>query len=120
MKKKKIIITLVCLVVVFSVAVVIVFLQKNRITDVNYKDFRNFVEEKSISKVILENDKILFNKKDDTTTYRTENPKTEDFKEYLLLNDIKVENASNPLIVLDILFYGIFFGAVRIWNLSNY
>ena len=29
-----------------------------------------------------------------------------------MLKDIKVENASNPLIVLDVLFYGVFFGSV--------
>ena len=44
--------------------------------------------------------------------YRTDNPDSSDFREYLLLNDIAVEDDFDTLIFFDILFYGIFFSAV--------
>lgn len=111
-KNKRIIIILICVITVIVAAICIYFSVSTKKVNVNYKEFKDLVDSNNISKVIIGDDKIIFNKRDDATTYTTENPETEDFKEYLLLNDIKVENASNPLIVLDVLFYGVFFGSV--------
>ena len=111
-KNKRIIIILICLITVIVAAICIYFSVSAKKVNVNYKEFKDLVDSNNISKVIIGDDKIIFNKRDDVTTYTTENPETEDFKEYLLLKDIKVENASNPLIVLDVLFYGVFFGSV--------
>ncbi|MCR5185929.1 MAG: ATP-dependent metallopeptidase FtsH/Yme1/Tma family protein [Clostridia bacterium] len=111
-KRKRIIIVLIIIIAVISVVIGIsLFNAKNKV-NTSYKDFIGLVDSNSISKVIIGDEKIIYNKKDDDTTYITDNPKTEDFKEYLLLKDIKVESESNPLIILDILFYGIFFGSV--------
>jgi len=111
-KNKRIIIILICVITVIVAAICIYFSVSTKKVNVNYKEFKDLVDSNNISKVIIGDDKIIFNKRDDATTYTTENPETEDFKEYLLLKDIKVENASNPLIVLDVLFYGVFFGSV--------
>ena len=111
-KNKRIIIILICVITVIVAAICIYFSVSAKKVNVNYKEFKDLVDSNNISKVIIGDDKIIFNKRDDVTTYTTENPETEDFKEYLLLKDIKVENASNPLIVLDVLFYGVFFGSV--------
>ena len=111
-KNKRIIIILICVITLIVAAICIYFSVSAKKVNVNYKEFKDLVDSNNISKVIIGDDKIIFNKRDDVTTYTTENPETEDFKEYLLLKDIKVENASNPLIVLDVLFYGVFFGSV--------
>ena len=111
-KNKRIIIILICVITVIVAAICIYFSVSAKKVNVNYKEFKDLVDSNNISKVIIGDDKIIFNKRDDVTTYTTENPEAEDFKEYLLLKDIKVENASNPLIVLDVLFYGVFFGSV--------
>ena len=111
-KNKRIIIILICVITLIVAAICIYFSVSAKKVNVNYKEFKDLVDSNNISKVIIGDDKIIFNKRDDLTTYTTENPEAEDFKEYLLLKDIKVENASNPLIVLDVLFYGVFFGSV--------
>lgn len=111
-KNKRIIIILICVITVIVAAICIYFSVSTKKVNVNYKEFKDLVDSNNISKVIIGDDKIIFNKRDDATTYTTENPETEDFKEYLLLKDIEVENASNPLIMLDVLFYGVFFGSV--------
>ena len=86
--------------------------QESKISDVSYVDFKNMVEKKEISKVIFKEKKITFEKKNDNNLYRTDNPDSSDFREYLLLNDIVVEDDFDTLIIFDVLFYGIFFGAV--------
>lgn len=85
---------------------------------VNYAEFYEAVEAQEITNVILESDRVEFQKNDGDTLYYTDDPEAEDFKERLLLAGIKVENhqsEEDPLMyVLDIAFYVIFLGAVWI------
>ncbi len=114
---KIIIIVIVCLFILLAGIIGFSTYSESRITDIGYKDFKSMVEKKEIEKVTIGESKLTFKKKDDTNTYRTDNPDSQDFREYLLLNDVFVEDDFDTLIIFDILFYGIFFGAVRIWNI---
>lgn len=80
-----------------------------------YKVFLQDLENGKISKVYIENDRLKYLKENSEEEFFTDNPDYEGFKEKLLLNGAKVEvnNADEEIgFILDILFYGIFFGVI--------
>lgn len=80
-----------------------------------YKIFLQDLENGKISKVYIENDRLKYLKENSEEEFFTDNPDYEGFKEKLLLNGAKVEvnNADEEIgFILDILFYGIFFGVI--------
>ena len=67
-----------------------------------------------VESVEIQDEYIYIKNIDDEKTYYTENPETNDFKEYLLLNDVKINKSFNEddfTYIFDALFYLIFFGA---------
>lgn len=106
MKKKTIFILTVILLIIIIFSIVIT--TGNKSTYMQYKEFYENLEEGNISKVIIEDNKIEFNKKDDTNLFYTENPNSSNLKEKILLNGIEVEEESSEQFV-NILADGIFF-----------
>ena len=106
MKKKIIFILTVILLIIIIFSIVIT--KGNKATYMQYKEFYENLEEGNISKVIIEDNKIEFNKKDDTNLFYTENPNSSNLKEKILLNGIEVEEESSEQFV-NILADGIFF-----------
>lgn len=106
MKKKTIFILTVILLIIIIFSIVIT--KGNKATYMQYKEFYENLEEGNISKVIIEDNKIEFNKKDDTNLFYTENPNSSNLKEKILLNGIEVEEESSEQFV-NILADGIFF-----------
>lgn len=106
MKKKTIFILAVILLIIVTFSIVIT--TGNKSTYMQYKEFYENLEEGNISKVIIEDNKIEFNKKDDTNLFYTENPNSSNLKEKILLNGIEVEEESSEKFV-NILADGIFF-----------
>lgn len=106
MKKKTIFILAVILLIIVTFSIVIT--TGNKSTYMQYKEFYENLEEGNISKVIIEDNKIEFNKKDDTNLFYTENPNSSNLKEKILLNGIEVEEESSEQFV-NILADGIFF-----------
>lgn len=106
MKKKIIFILAVILLIIVTFSIVIT--TGNKSTYMQYKEFYENLEEGNISKVIIEDNKIEFNKKDDTNLFYTENPNSSNLKEKILLNGIEVEEESSEQFV-NILADGIFF-----------
>lgn len=88
----------------------------------NYKSYKEFIRDVElgiIDSVEIKEDYIEMKYKEDETTYYTDNPETNDFKEYLLLNDVKIDNSfgsDDIAYALDIMFYVIFF-AVAIFGI---
>lgn len=81
---------------------------------ISYKNFINNIELSMVESVEIQDEYIYIKNIDDEKTYYTENPETNDFKEYLLLNDVKINKSFNEddfTYILDALFYLIFFGA---------
>lgn len=105
MKKKTIFILTVILLIIIIFSIVIT--KGNKATYMQYKEFYENLEEGNISKVIIEDNKIEFNKKDDTNLFYTENPNSSNLKEKILLNGIEVEEESSEQFV-NILADGIF------------
>ena len=106
MKKKTIFILTVIILIIIIFSIVIT--KGNKATYMQYKEFYENLEEGNISKVIIEDNKIEFNKKDDTNLFYTENPNSSNLKEKILLNGIEVEEESSEQFV-NILADGIFF-----------
>ena len=91
MKNKKMIIIAVSIIIIV-IAATAWFLTKKEYEDMTYNEFINQIENSQVSKVNIIDDNTLYvTLKDDTKTqYKVPNPLKDDFKEYLLLQDIKV------------------------------
>ena len=117
--KKKIFISVIG-VIIISVIILLCNLNKEELEKVSYKDFSQKLDKGEVKSVLIEDDVVKFNLKEneleeDVFLYYTDNPKVEDFKERVLLNDVIVYESSameTMVLVFDILFYGVFFGAV--------
>lgn len=90
------------LIIVISSAVLSsVFFYLNRdngYKDISYKDFMAYVEDGEIDRVDLNNNARITGKLKNGERFITDNPRTENFKETLLLNNVTViENSSSEL-----------------------
>jgi len=92
-----------------------------------YKDFHDKVENHQVESAEIREDKVVFFLKDDTTKYYTDSPEYDNFKEFLLLHDVRIEDSfgiANITNMFDIIFYMIFIGALcfggyKLWSFSN-
>ena len=112
-KIKKIVLPLVLGLLIILVIMIMFFTQKD-FEYISYKDFYSELENGEIETVLIEDSNLQFTKKGSETIYTTENPETDNLKEKLLLQGVKVETNSteeNITFVFDVLFYLIFFGA---------
>ena len=83
--------------------------------DIGYNDFIKLVKKKDIKKAVYsQNDDKYLAKDKNGNEYNVINPQTDEFKEYLLKNDVEVEKASMSFlqfisknsIILNIMFLG--------------
>jgi len=94
---------------------------------ISYKDFIKDIELNLVESVEIGEKEVYIKKFNDDKLYFTDNPETNDFKEYLLLNDVVVNDAlgSDTLTyILDasfyLFFYGvIIFGCYKLISISN-
>lgn len=92
--------------ILFLLMIIILFsvneIMSMRIEEVSYNKFLEFVEKEEVQSVNINFKAEKFEFKDlEGQKYSTDNPKTEDFKEFLLLNNIDVEinNKQNYLLI---------------------
>ena len=85
-------------------------------TYVSYSEFNVQVEQEQVISVEISTDKVFYTLKDDKTSYRSDNPQTDNFKENLLLHGIKVTNRDSVdamvANITDILFNLFFIGII--------
>lgn len=91
--------------------------------DMSYNAFISAVDQKQVAEVILKDGGNTFEAKlkdDPATDYTVPNPKTEDFTQYLLLNDIKISYGNDTAVatVLKVLLVGALAAGV-IWMIRN-
>lgn len=90
---------------------------ESKVKKLSYVEFYGMVEDANVSCVELSGNDVYFYD-NDGNKYKTQNPESPQFKEFLLFNVPQVkENASGAEIIslaLDILFYAIFFGIIII------
>lgn len=114
MKKEKwFVISLIALICV-GICVFYFFSNNGQVYE-TYKNFYDFVKNGKVEKVEVDSDEVTFYLKGNSQEYYTENPNYEGFKEFLLLNDVKVESGfetSNLIAVFDIILYTFFIGTV--------
>lgn len=103
-KKEKILIICILILVVIGVIFFTIF-GKNKSEYMNYIEFNKYAEEGLIDNAIIGEKSVEFKLKDSDKFYYTDNPETNNFKEFLLLNNIKVKNSVNYIFIIDLSFY---------------
>lgn len=115
--KRRQIIALACIAVLAIAAALMLFSQNNGIY-VRYKEFNDLLAEGKITSATIETDRVEFQKKADNGNYYTDNPKTDGFKERLLLACVEVKDntdGEDGLVVLfDILISVIFIAVILV------
>ena len=115
MKKKTVYICFSIIVAIIVIFTSVMVLNNEEQTYINYKEFNEELENENISSVVIEDNKVVFNKKEDESVYYTDNPNYDGFKEKILLSGVTVkeESTQNSIsFVFDIIFYLFFFGVV--------
>lgn len=80
------------LIVIISLLIVFTFINSNGSNEINYNEFINKMEAGEIEEVYINFNAEKFKFEDtEGVTYETHNPKTDDFKELLLKNDVNVK-----------------------------
>ncbi|MBQ7410944.1 MAG: ATP-dependent metallopeptidase FtsH/Yme1/Tma family protein [Clostridia bacterium] len=116
MKNKKILILIFAIILIILFIGISVFLEEST-EYITYKEFYSELENEKIEKVIIEDSRLQFYKKDSEKLYETENPEKDNLKEMLLLQGVTVETDSAEetfVFIFDLMFYLIFFGAVGV------
>lgn len=96
--------------VAVAISIVVSIVVSSKPEEVSYNEFCTLVEQKQVEKITYSagKPKFTFQKPDDDATYETDNPKIDDFKEQMLLQDIEFDEVSTPIwvtILLNILPY---------------
>lgn len=114
MKKNKNILIIIGFIIIIILAILIFFIFKEELIYINYKEFNDKVENGDVKTVIIEENRIKFQKiENDNMWYYTENPHYDGFEEKLLLNEVEVKNVATGesiAFIIDLIFYLIFFG----------
>lgn len=112
-KKNILILNIIILLVIISI---IIFIPSNEpITYIPYKEFINNVELNMVESVEMQESEIKVKLKGDNRKYYTDNPETNDLKEYLLLYDVSIVDTFGTddfEYILDMVFYLLFFGVI--------
>ena len=93
----------------------LMYTKDEKSTYMPYKEFVRNIELGVVENVEIQESKVFVKNKNDETIFYTDNPETNDFKEYLLLNDVEIINSFGEdeiVNILDYLFYVVFFGSV--------
>lgn len=117
MQNKKRIYFLTCIGIVLLIMSGMYFHKQNITKYIEYKTFLSYVEKEQVDTAkIGSSEKIQFTLKGQKQLYTTDNPRIENFKEQLLLHDIKVEerSTSNTNGAASILNMGLFIGIIYI------
>jgi cell division protease FtsH len=120
--KRIVLIILSCLTLLSAGLIGNLYLNKEA-AELSYPSFLEAVEQKQVEEVVLNKDGDTFQAKlinQEDNLYTVPNPKTENFTEFLLLNEIDVSyGKENPLsTVLKVLLVGVIIGGV-LWYIRN-
>lgn len=93
---------------VLAIVVAAAMFSQNDGTYVKYKEFSDLLTEGKVTTVTIQAERIEFRKEADHVKYYTDNPKTNDFKERLLLASVEVKDKTEEegrfAAILDIFF----------------
>lgn len=109
MEKKKKVLIIGILVILIAVIVGGSIFWKKDSEYMNYSEFNKNVENGLVKSAIIGEKNVEFRINNSEKTYFTNNPESNNFKEYLLLNNVDVEDDINYIFIIDLSFYLIFF-----------
>lgn len=113
--QKKYIYALTSILLVVSALLFGIYYQNKNKVDMTYTDFLNAIEDNRVEEVTFTSNQNTFQvkiKEDENHIYIIPNPKTQDFTEFLLLQNITVSYGSEGLISTNVLLVLIIFSAV--------
>lgn len=102
---------------IVAIAIAATLFTQNKGIYVKYREFNELFTEGKISTVTINTENIQFEKVGYNGKYYTDNPKTDDFKERLLLSGIEVKDSTEDdgfVVIFDILFDIAFIGFIVI------
>lgn len=82
---------------------------KNNAEYIDYLEFNKYAQDGIIDNAVIGEKTVEFRLKESDKIYYTDNPETNNFKEFLLLNNIKVQDDIDYVFIVDLTFYLIFF-----------
>ncbi|WP_408625492.1 ATP-dependent metallopeptidase FtsH/Yme1/Tma family protein [Crassaminicella thermophila] len=91
---------------------------KKEILDLSYNEFISNIKQGKVKTVYLVDDPKINGVLQDGTSFITDNPRTENFKEILLINNVRVEENKRSLMIMNIIsFIGfiVAFGAMGVF-----
>ncbi|MBS4534600.1 ATP-dependent metallopeptidase FtsH/Yme1/Tma family protein [Clostridium sp. D2Q-14] len=89
--------------IVISTVLAFLYLDKEEFTEISYTEFTKYVEDNKISRVIISSESKITGKFNNGENFITDNPRTENFKESLLLENIEVIEGNNNITIKDII-----------------
>ena len=114
-KKKKVLIVSMVILAIIVVGITLYF-ENDKTEHMSYVDFYNHVEKGDIVSAKIGDANVRFYIEGEQTEYSTDNPEMDSFKEFLLLNGVKVESEEGMdeilVAVTDMIFNVIFFGVI--------
>ncbi|RXE58483.1 FtsH/Yme1/Tma family ATP-dependent metallopeptidase [Acetivibrio mesophilus] len=112
-RKKVLVISMVILAVIIGITL---YFERDTSQYLPYSDFYSYVEEGKVVSAKIGHDDVRFYLDGDQTEYSTDNPELDSFKEFLLLNRVKVVSEKGMdeflVTVTDMIFNIIFFGII--------
>ena len=117
MTKKKIIISIVGVLLLLSIFLIVDRINESKIQHISYTEFNQSLYSGEVKSASIEPKRILFSIKNNSGEFYTENPESTSLKEQLLLNNVEIiENTTSDdfMLVFDVLFYLLFFAMVGV------
>lgn len=107
MRKRILIVSI--FIIAIAIIIFVISFGKSKLEYMSYSEFNKHVEDGMVTSAIIGEKNIEFKLRDNNNFYYTINPESTNFKEFLLLNNIDVEDDINYVFILDLSFYLIFF-----------
>lgn len=101
LSKKQIIFILIFIII--STVLAFLYLSEENLSEISYAEFTKHIEDNKISEVTINSDPKITGEFNNGEKFITDNPRTENLKESLLLQNIKVIEGNNNITIKDII-----------------
>ncbi|WP_235436101.1 ATP-dependent zinc metalloprotease FtsH [Gottschalkia purinilytica] len=103
-KKMKVLLVIATIVLVSTVSLTTFFVKQNKYQEISYTEFMTNVKKGNIKNVNLSDDSKITGVTKDGKNFKTDNPRSEDFKKQLLESKVKVEETNGTSFVTNTFF----------------
>ncbi len=111
--KKKTVLFLILVIIVATLSSIYLYVnKKNEYKEISYTKFIENLNKRQVESVKMNNNPKIYGKLKDGTLFITDNPKTENFKEKLLINNVEVVENDRGSSGMEILSFILFFAGI--------